>query len=1077
MYEVLCSRGLKGDFGAVCERPDRRRVSENRNRDKLQKEYRVHSKVYRPTERQLCRTRKVPIHFTLQTFLRYTRMLLYLIKTGFTIAAGVWWDCFDICISERQVLSARVHLTPVFFLQIRGRFVCRIPEKTGMLIRIKVFLSNVTLKKHYYICYTVMFLVVAHLVYWWPLVLGKSFIYNVDGWDQHYKALLYYSRYLREIVRVFIFEHRIAIPDWDFYIGEGSDIINTLHYYVIGDPFALFSLFIPARFIHFYFSFSCILRLYLSGLFFSVLAFETGIRNRYGVLAGALSYCFCYWALFNSVRHPYFLNPLIFFPLIILGAEKIINNKRPYIFIASVALSAASNFYFFYMIVILTAIYILIRLFFLYRESIKSGLKVLARIALFSLTGVSISGIIFIPVFFIFLSDSRLSNSQPFHFFYSLDYYSEMPAILLTGAMNRWLCMGYNALVIVSLFSFFSRRKGSAFLRTLCIVSGIIILFPVCGRILNGMSYATNRWIWSLALLCSYILAKEWEQLLSLDAADIKKIIICCVSLFIIALGSSKSRTAASFSSIVLLFITIIVLTSKTCIKNEYRRKQITLLFITCFSISNIAFWFMSPNEGNYVSELIENRNVIQNGSDKVNMIIKALAEGVYPRYTMGRNMSRNYNMIDQVSNTQYYWTLSNPYLNQYRKDIEVQEQDYYNFYGYDSRTAPLALSSVDYYYDKKMEGNELPYGYSMAQNYEDQEGSKGNSCYIYKNDYSLPLGYCYETYIDHNKYESLDPVQKQEVQLDAVYIKEAPELIPSYSEELPDFSIPYTLVCNGEDIIRSEEGFITTTHETTATLTFCGKYSAETYIRFSGFDFRATSEYDLYSDNSIVDPLNIYDNTVLNKLPSDDRASVLYKKLYWRSSKDVSLKAESSFGRVNVLDYKPEDAVFSNDRHDYILNLGYQKEPVTSITITFPLRGVYTIKDIQVFCIPMDDYPDKIEKLKENTLQNISMGIDSVSGDITLDKTMFLVMAIPFSKGWKAYIDGVCTPVMTANERHLGIIVPEGYHEILFTYSTPYKYQGVWFSLAGTIIFIITIVFTERKRRRDRNEVLLQKV
>ena len=124
-----------------------------------------------------------------------------------------------------------------------------------------------------------------------------------------------------------------------------------------------------------------------------------------------------------------------------------------------------------------------------------------------------------------------------------------------------------------------------------------------------------------------------------------------------------------------------------------------------------------------------------------------------------------------------------------------------------------------------------------------------------------------------------------------------------------------------------------------------------------------------------------------------------------------------------------------------------------------------------------MDDYPDKIEKLKENTLQNISMGMDSVSGDITLDKTMVLVMAIPFSKGWKAYIDGACTPVMTANERHLGIIVPEGYHEILFTYSTPYKYQGVWFSLAGTIIFIITIVFTERKRRRDRNEVLLQKV
>ena len=59
----------------------------------------------------------------------------------------------------------------------------------------------------------------------------------MDGWSQHFKALVYYSNYLRGILRHLIHDHRLVIPEWDFYIGEGGDILNALHYYVIGDPF------------------------------------------------------------------------------------------------------------------------------------------------------------------------------------------------------------------------------------------------------------------------------------------------------------------------------------------------------------------------------------------------------------------------------------------------------------------------------------------------------------------------------------------------------------------------------------------------------------------------------------------------------------------------------------------------------------------------------------------------------------------------------------------------------------------------------------------------------------------------
>ena len=55
---------------------------------------------------------------------------------------------------------------------------------------------------------------------------------------------------------------------------------------------------------------------------------ELGISNKYCILAGALSYCFCNWVLLSVNRHPYFITPLIFMPLVILGIERVIAEKK-----------------------------------------------------------------------------------------------------------------------------------------------------------------------------------------------------------------------------------------------------------------------------------------------------------------------------------------------------------------------------------------------------------------------------------------------------------------------------------------------------------------------------------------------------------------------------------------------------------------------------------------------------------------------------------------------------------------------------------------------------------------------------
>ena len=196
--------------------------------------------------------------------------------------------------------------------------------------------------------YTILFIGMSLLVFSWYFFAKRTFIWQSDGWTQHYKALFYYARYLRSVIKTLLAEHRFSVPSWDFSLGEGNDILQTLHYYVIGDPFTVMSVLVPVRFMYLYYNMIVLLRLYLSGIIFICLCLQTGKNGRYAVLAGSMTYVFCYWAVYTSARHPYFVNPMIYFPLMIIGIEKILRKERPYLFIITLFLSAVSNFYFFY---------------------------------------------------------------------------------------------------------------------------------------------------------------------------------------------------------------------------------------------------------------------------------------------------------------------------------------------------------------------------------------------------------------------------------------------------------------------------------------------------------------------------------------------------------------------------------------------------------------------------------------------------------------------------------------------------------------------------------------------------------
>ena len=219
-----------------------------------------------------------------------------------------------------------------------------------------------TRKNNCYFIYTLLFIFITPLVFITFLIGNKSLIWNSDGIRQHYIALMHFGNWGREIINNFFSLHTFKIPLWDFHIGYGSDIITTMHYYVIGDPLNILSFFVPESFTEYLYQALIILRLYLSGISFLYYCRQMK-KGQIASVGGAINYTFCGFMLYGGIRHPFFMNPMIYLPLLCAGIEKIFKRRNPCLFIITVFLSAMSNFYFFYMIAFAACFYIAVRFF------------------------------------------------------------------------------------------------------------------------------------------------------------------------------------------------------------------------------------------------------------------------------------------------------------------------------------------------------------------------------------------------------------------------------------------------------------------------------------------------------------------------------------------------------------------------------------------------------------------------------------------------------------------------------------------------------------------------------------------
>ena len=970
----------------------------------------------------------------------------------------------------------------------------------------------------YYFRFTLLFLVTALIIYAPFILTRKSFVWAHDSYTQHLKAMIFISRWYRQTLKSLIRLDFKAISTYSFSIGYGSDAMSTLAYYGVGDPFYLLSAFVPAKYIYLFYCLLIPVKNYCSGLAMSALCrFRwPSAEHDKGCLAGSLIYTFCGFALITCFGQPIFLSAMIIFPLVLLGIEKVRDGRRPWMFIISIFLATVSNFYFIVSIAVLAVMYACFRYFPIARGEFKRRFAEIGIMFAAGTVGVAMGGAILLPMAFTVLGNKRIALKPAITLFYEARSCRMLPLDFLACNEVQYGALCYAGTALLCVFLLFS-AKGFIKLRLQFLLYSALLFIPAFGYLTNGFSYPINRWCWAYSALVAMLVAEMWPLLFTLTRTQKKVMAVGFTLYFAVCFFLSYELEINFLMPVILTGFTLfhLFLAQRTEFaadesdsaedpKTERKRaKRIIraergILLLTVVSICLNGICENDPRFSNRIESYKEldclapfrtglgaspanDRNMWLNDTSQISSTIGFDGESfVRVSNTEPGFWYQNSSMLNGLSSTQSFWSVNSPYVLEYLDSLAVSDvnNNAWQFTNLDNRAILNELASVSYLYC--MHPEKLPAGYSDAS----LDQNTANS--VYQNLSPLPLGYTYDRTISRQQFDTLTPAQRQEVLLTHAVTASTGSLQDSRSIEeiaagLDCRNVPFKSECLHNSVVQTDDRtFVVTEARSQVKLTFAPVTSGECYLYMKNISYRESTLLDLYSDDKSCDPEDQFTPEMFSALTPFERYQIRVKVYNSRPASNVKIGADFMSGEnvltSNEVNYiLPGDEQFYSGRQDFLLNSYTVREGIDSIVVTFPRSGVYHFDEFSVISEPLSGYSDKIAKLGAESLENVKISQNKssfvsggVTGEITVSDNKLLCLTVPYSTGWKAYVDGTPAVLENINLMFSGLWLTPGRHTIELRYETPGLLYGLCLSAAGLLLFLFWMIMSRRAGKRE---------
>lgn len=899
-------------------------------------------------------------------------------------------------------------------------------------------IKNLNIYKLYSLFFVIVFFIVFLPLSIRNLNIGFSGLFT-DGFTQH---VIFMRDYISKF-KDFIINHN-SFPMFNLNLGMGADVIGSYGYYGLFDPFNIIAVILPLKWIEFSYYLILVIKMYLSGLFFIMFAKKILISNKWALLASGLLYIFNSCMLLSILRHMIFAGVFMIFPLVLLGAYKVINKEKPYVLIFATMYALLSQFYLYAYIAFGFEIFVLIKSF-ISKDKKKEYFINLIKTNLFFLLGTLLGGFVLLPELFAVLNNGRGSGN--IMTIYSIGYYASLifSYLLPTPSLNYSNSIG-NFVATILVLLFFICIKKEKWLKVWLGVQLPLLLLSIFGYTLSLFSYVNNRWAFILIAPICLVVAYSIEHVKEFNRDKINLCLKICSYLFVLAfimilnwLVINYLKVSTFYSILIRVLITSILLLveykiykfdfNKLKIKNydsfSISKDLIKVNTILIFLL-NIGMCF-ALTDGYVVNKYYNNEF---NSS-----LINDSSFYRVSKYAYAGNFTKHANdsIYGSYSSTFFYNTMNNPKVLDLVEYFNINNENAnVGYNGVGKRYILETISGVKYYISKDSENRSAPYNFSYYDTYESiklnekdlnviyDEFLKENGKYvkenntIYINNNPLPIAFAYDNYVLKSDLDKLSYLERQAYLSKAVIIDEDIESISKYNIEIHSEylkELPYEII-NVSGITIKDNKFIVTSRDNAIELKVTNNANSELYVELDGVEnevrFNKTIiEYSSDDENWIETIYNLGEN-------------------------------------------------FYIDNPDQLLYMGYDDSSTErTIKLKFKSPGTYNYKSLNIYSLSMEDMISDVSKLANKGLNNIEITTNTIKGDINLSNDSILFISIPYNKGFKAYVNGKETPIYNANIAYMGISLKEGYNKVELKYETPYLKAGFKVSILAFSVLI----------------------
>lgn len=312
---------------------------------------------------------------------------------------------------------------------------------------------------------------------------------------------------------------------WMWNVDLGTNIIGAFSFYNLGSPFFWVSVLFPAESFPYLVGWLYILKYALAGAF-AYLYIRRFINKQEFAVLGAVLYAFSGFQSVNLLFY-HFHDVVAFFPLLLLGIEKLVVDGKKGYFAAAVFINCLLNYFFFAGEAIFLVAY------FLCRFGIKKNTLIhIIYGCVEGLLGIGMACFLFLPSL-LFIANNPKAASNIFEsgqWLYSEERYLEIiKGIFLPGEpMYDQAAIAYEDFTstsaylpgvgMVLVFAYMMREKS--WIRKLLLLTLGVSLLPVLNSIFYGFSQDYRRWWYMPILIMAVASAKVMD---CKEKYDIKK--------------------------------------------------------------------------------------------------------------------------------------------------------------------------------------------------------------------------------------------------------------------------------------------------------------------------------------------------------------------------------------------------------------------------------------------------------------------------------------------------------------------------------------------------------------------------